>query len=147
MSGFPDVKNVIMRILFWKFLSHYRYVLGKCEVLGKCNEYTCIPIPMNNHSQTRPNYCISSFPDAKKRIKMNIVFCHFLYHYQLKKIRSTWKKCIKAIAMTNYIQTRHKYCISSFFRFKKGKNEHDVLPFSVPLSIRGEKNKVFGKMH
>lgn len=69
MSGFPDVKNVIMRILFWKFLSHYRYVLGKCEVLGKCNEYTCIPIPMNNHSQTRPNYCISSFPDAKKKDK------------------------------------------------------------------------------
>lgn len=67
MSGFPDVKNVIMRILFWKFLSHYRYVLGKCEVLGKCNEYTCIPIPMNNHSQTRPNYCISSFLDAKKK--------------------------------------------------------------------------------
>lgn len=26
-------------------------------------------IPMNNHSQTRPNYCISSFPDAKKKDK------------------------------------------------------------------------------
>lgn len=58
-----------MRILFCKFLCHYRYVLGKCEVLGKCNEYTCIPIPMNNHIQTRPNYCISSFPDAKKKDK------------------------------------------------------------------------------
>lgn len=136
-----------MRILFWKFLSHYRYVLGKCEVLGKCNEYTCIPIPMNNHSQTRPNYCISSFLDAKKRIKMNIVFCHFLYHYQIEKIRSTWKKCIKAIALNNYIQTRHKYCISSFSDSKKVKMSMMFCHFLCHYLLEGKKNKVFGKMH
>lgn len=134
-----------MRILFWKFLSHYRYVLGKCEVLGKCNEYTCIPIPMNNHSQTRLNYCISSFPDAKKRIKMNIVFCHFLYQYQLKKIRSTWKKCIKAIAMTNYIQTRHKNCISSFSDSKKVKMSMKFFHFLCHYLLEGEKIKYLEK--
>lgn len=102
---------------------------------------------MNNHSQTRPNYCISSFLDAKKRIKMNIVFCHFLYHYQLKKIRSTWKKCIKAIAMNSYIQTRHKYCISSFSDSKKVKMSMMFCHFLCHYLLEGKKNKVFGKMH
>lgn len=103
---------------------------------------------MNNHIQTRPNYCISSFLDAKKkRIKMNIVFCHFLYQYQLEKIRSTWKKCIKAIAMTNYIQTRHKNCISSFSDSKKVKMSTMFCHFLCHYLLEGEKNKVFGKMH
>lgn len=147
MSGFPDVKNVIMRILFWKFLSHYRYVLGKCEVLGKCNEYTCIPIPMNNHSQTRPNYCISSFPDAKKKDKDEYSVLPFSLPLSIKENKKYLEKCIKAIAMTNYIQTRHKNCISSFSDSKKVKMSTMFCHFLCHYLLEGGKNKVFGKMH
>lgn len=67
--------------------------------------------------------------------------CHFLYHYQLKKIRSTWKKCIKAIAMNNYIQTRHKNCISSFSDSKKVKMSTMFFHFLCHYLLEGKKIK------
>lgn len=85
------------------------------------------------------------FQMQKKRIKMNIVFCHFLYHYQLKKIRSTWKKCIEAIAMNNYIQTRHKYCISSFSDSKKVKMSMKFFHFLCHYLLEGGKIKYLEK--
>lgn len=57
------------------------------------------------------------------------------------------EKCIKAIAMTNYIQTRHKYCISSFSDSKKVKMSMKFFHFLCHYLLEGEKNKVFGKMH
>lgn len=41
----------------------------------------------------------------------------------------------------------YEYCISGFPGAKKvKKNEHNVLPFSVPLSLNKRKYEVCGKM-
>lgn len=70
-----------------------------------------------------------------------ITFCNFLCHYPLRKKKWTiWKNAMKLIYT-------YEYCISGFPGAKKvKKNEHNVLPFSVPLSLNKRKCEVRGKM-
>lgn len=65
----------------------------------------------------------------------------------IKENKKYLEKSIKAIAMNNYIQTRHKNCISSFSDSKKVKLSMMYCHFLCHYLLEGEKNKVFGKMH